>query len=583
MDKLARLRGEMRTRGVAAYLVPRADEHLGEYVPPEAERLAWLTGFTGSAGLAVVLPVRAALFVDGRYTIQAAAEVDAQAWELRHLIEQPAAKWLAKVLPKGALVGCDPMLFSANQLAKFEEAGISLARIGDNLVDAIWADRPRPLARAAVVHGLEYAGVEAAEKRAKIGAVLAAAGEDAAVLTDPASICWLLNIRGADVDFTPFLLAFAVVRASGEVTLIVDPAKISGDVRAWLGNQVAIRPRSELRACLAELSGLRVRVDQAASPAWFGDWLRESGATVMAGSDPCALPKACKNDVEQAGARSAHLIDAVAVCRFLHWLQAAHGETEISAAARLLSFRAEGAGFRGESFPAISAAGPHGSIVHYRVSDASNRTIGLGDVYLIDSGGQYACGTTDITRTVWIGDGAPPLSVRADYTRVLQGHLALGSIQFPEGVAGPHLDALARAPLWRAGLDYDHGTGHGVGSYLSVHEGPAGISRAAKPVPLAAGMVLSNEPGFYPGDYGIRIENLVLVRKIEGTARKFLGFETLTLAPYDRRLIEVAMLSRDEIALVDVYHARVLAEVGERVPVDVDEFLKEACRPLLIA
>jgi len=335
-----------------------------------------------------------------------------------------------------------------------------------------------------------------------------------------------------------------------------------------------------LRSTLLGLTHHRVRVDGAGSPAWFGDFLRENDATVISGSDPCALLKACKNEVEQAGARAAHRIDAVAVCRFLHWLHRAQGETELSAATQLWSFRSEGEGFQGDSFATISAAGPHGSIVHYRVTEQSDRAITPGDVYLVDSGGQYLAGTTDITRTLWIGDDQPPDSVRTDYTRVLQGHLALGAIQFPEGVAGSHLDALARAPLWRAGLDYDHGTGHGVGSYLSVHEGPAGISRAARPVPLAPGMILSNEPGYYPGEYGIRIENLVMVQKIEGNSRKFLGFETLTLVPYDRRLIDTAMLSADEIALVDEYHARVLAEIGDSLPNDVREFVADACRPL---
>ncbi len=579
MMKLEQLRAEMRARGVAAYLVPRSDEHLGEYVPPEAERLAWISGFTGSAGLAVVLLDRAALFVDGRYTIQAAEEVNGEDWELLHLIETPAAKWLAGALTQGGVVGCDPMLFSADQLARFEAAGLQLSRLAENLVDVVWHDRPAPVIRPARLHGLEYAGVSAAAKRAQIAAILRDAGEDAAILTDPASICWLLNIRGADVDFTPFVLAFAVVRDTGAVTLIVEPAKISSEVRAALGDEVTIVPRGDLRECLAGLAGMCVRVDAAGSPAWFGEVLREIGAEVAAGSDPCALPKACKNEVEQAGARAAHLIDAVAMCKFLHWIAGAAGESEISAAARLREFRAEGEGFVGESFATISAAGPHGSIVHYRVSEAGNRAIMPGDVYLLDSGGQYFSGTTDITRTIWIGDAEPPLQVRQDYTRVLQGHLALGSIQFPEGLAGGFLDVLARAPLWRVGLDYDHGTGHGVGSFLSVHEGPMGISRAAKPVPLQAGMIISNEPGFYPGDYGIRIENLVMVRKVEGYARKFLGFETLTLVPYDRRLIDVAMLSADEVALVDAYHRRVLDKVG--VTGEARAWLEGACAGLI--
>lgn len=579
-NKLSLLRDQMRARGLAAYLVPRADEHLGEYVPPSAERLAWLTGFTGSAGLAVVMEERAALFVDGRYTLQAAEETDAAIWEQHHLIEHPPAKVLAEVLPEGAVVGCDPMLFSADALRKYEEAGLKLARLDQNLVDAVWTGRPAPPMDEAIIQPLRYAGLSSSEKRQEIAEALTAAKEDAAILTDPASICWLLNIRGRDVGFTPIALAFALVHADASVEVFAEPAKFPADVRTWLGNQVSVHARGEMRPILASLAGRKVRVDPAASPAWFADYLTESGAHVSAAPDPCALPKACKNETEQTGARAAHLFDAIALAKFLHWLSTTPGQTELSAAAKLVAFRAESPDFQGESFPAISAAGPHGSIVHYRVSETSDRAIEPGDVYLIDSGGQYLSGTTDVTRTLWIGDAPPPDEVRADYTRVLQGHLALGSIQFPEGLAGPFLDTLARAPLWRAGLDYDHGTGHGVGSYLSVHEGPAGISRAAKPIPLAAGMILSNEPGYYPGPYGIRIENLVLVRPVETPRRKFLGFETLTLAPYDRRLIDTDMLSAAEIALVDAYHARVYQEVSPHLQDKTRIFLEEVCGKL---
>lgn len=577
---IANLRQLLQQHQIGAYLVPRADEHLGEYVPPEAERLAFISGFTGSAGLAVILPDQAVLFIDGRYTLQAGHETDSAIWQRQHLIENPAPAWLKQQRPDGVRVGYDPMLFSADQIKRFADAGHVTVPIEPNLVDLVWPQRPEPVIRAAQIHDLRYAGIASDAKRNQIASALRAAGEDAAVLTDPASICWLFNIRGTDLDFTPFLLAFALIHADGTADLIVEPAKITPEVASWLGDRVRIVPRAALRATLEAMAGKTIRVDPAGSPSWFGDVLRGAGATVVAGSDPCALPKATKNDAEQQGARHAHQVDAVAVTRFLHWLSDAQGETELSAAARLRSFRAEGDGFRDESFPAISGAGPHGAIVHYRVTPKSDRAILPGDVYLIDSGGQYPSGTTDITRTVWIGPDQPSATIRHHYTLVLQGHLSLGHIQFPEGLSGGFLDSLARAPLWRAGLDYDHGTGHGVGSYLSVHEGPAGISRAARPVPLAPGMVISNEPGFYPGDYGIRIENLVLVLPVEAVGRKFLGFETLTLVPYDRRLIDREQLSAQERRWVDDYHARVLTEIGPLVPSDTLAWLRAACAPL---
>ena len=578
--KLPSLRTLMAQSGLDACLIPRSDEHLGEYVPPEAERLAWLTGFTGSAGLAVVLADRAALFVDGRYTLQARDEVDPADWELLHLIETPPPAWLAGVLPPGAKVGADPLLFSADQLARYEAKGLTLVRLPENPVDAIWAGRPTPAIRPAFAHDLRHAGESSATRRARIAAALREAGEDAAILTDPASVCWLLNIRGADVDFTPFLLAFAILRADGRVALICDPAKIPVALAAELGEEVEILPRASLAAALARLAEKRVRVDQSGSPAWFSEELTRIGAKVTAGADPCALPKACKNPIEQDGARYAHRLDAVAMIRFLHWLSRTPGQTELSAAAKLREFRLASPECVGESFATIAAAGPHGAIVHYRVSEATNRPIADGDVFLLDSGGQYPAGTTDITRTLWIGPSAPPAQLRQDYTRVLQGHLALGAIRFPEGLSGGFLDALARAPLWKAGLDYDHGTGHGVGSFLSVHEGPMGISRAARPVPLAPGMILSNEPGYYPGEYGIRIENLVLVQKIEGPARPFLGFETLTLVPYARALIDEAMLSGEERALINAYHARVLSEIGPWLAGEDLGWLEKACAGL---
>ncbi len=584
--RLAALRARFDAIGVDGLLVPRADAFLGEYVPASAERLAWLTGFTGSAGLALVLKDRAFLFIDGRYTTQARQEVDAGLWEFRHLIDQPPASVLKAEAP-AARIGYDPWLHPESALDRLAQAGVTLVPLAANPLDAIWTDRPAAPAAPAIPHPIAFAGEEAAAKRAQAAASLRAAGQGAAVLADAHSVAWLLNIRGSDLAHTPLALAVAILDATGAVDLFLDPARADAPLRAHLGNAVALHPPASLRDHLAGLAGRRVRLDPDVTPAWFGQALREAGATPEAGEDPCRLPRARKNAVEQDGARAAHRRDAVALARFLAWFQAAApqgGLTEMSAAARLLALRAEGAHFVAESFPAISGAGEHGAIIHYRATPATDRAIRPDEAYLIDSGAQYRDGTTDVTRTLWTGPGDPPAELCERYTRVLQGHLALSALRFPEGIAGPHLDALARRPLWLAGLDYDHGTGHGVGSFLSVHEGPAGISRAAKPVPLAPGMVLSNEPGFYlPGAYGIRIENLLLVQpapSLTGQVKPFLRFETLTLAPYDRRLLALPLLAPAERAQVDAYHARVLAEIGPLLDNGDRAWLAAACAPL---
>lgn len=584
--RLTELRAELARQGLQGFIVPRADEHLGEYVPPGAERLAWLTGFTGSAGLAVVLPARAAVFTDGRYILQVAEETDAALWERRHITDDPPTAWLASHAPPGARIGYDPMLISEDGLAGYREAGLDMVPVAANPIDALWTDRPPPPLAPALPHPLDYAGRSSAEKREDIAASLRAAKQDAAVITDPASIAWLLNIRGSDVPFTPFALGFALLHADARADLFMAAEKLPAATRAWLGNGVAVHDRAALAGALAALAGRRVRVDRARSPVWFAETLRAAGARVAAGADPCLLPKACKNPVEQAGARAAHARDAVALCRFLHWLAEAAPtgrETELSAAARLLALRAEAPEFRGESFPAISGAGEHGAIIHYRVTAATDRPIRPDEVYLIDSGAQYPDGTTDVTRTIWTGPADPPDDIRERYTRVLKGHIAIATLRFPQGVGGPHLDAFARRALWDVGLDYDHGTGHGVGSFLSVHEGPAGLSRNAPSIALASGMILSDEPGFYlSGAYGIRIENLLMVQPAElaGAAKPFLCFETLTLAPFDRRLIAPALLLPHETAWVDSYHARVLAEVAPHLDGSARDWLALACAPL---
>ncbi|WP_428487164.1 aminopeptidase P family protein [Rhodopila sp.] len=586
ISRLTALRQELIRRNLNGFIVPRSDEHLGEYVPASAERLAWLTGFTGSAGLAAVLPGSAAVFTDGRYVLQLMEQTDADLWQRLHIIEQPPPAWLAEQAPAGGRIGYDPLLLSEEGLARYTEVGLTMVPVETNPVDAVWSDRPAAPAATVIPHPLNYAGRSAEDKRNDMAGALSATKQDAAVLTDPASIAWLLNIRGGDVPFTPFALGFALLHADGATELFINPAKLPPETRAWLSNAVSVADRAALAPALDRLAGKTVRVDAAGSPVWFMQRLRAAGATVVAATDPCLLPKACKNEIEQQGARDAHARDAVAVCRFLHWLSTATPtgqETEMSAAAALLSFRAQVDGFRGESFPAISGAGEHGAIIHYRVTEASNRAIKPNEVYLIDSGAQYPDGTTDITRTVWTGQADPPAELRARVTRVMRGHIAIATAVFPQGVGGAHLDAMARRALWQVGLDYDHGTGHGVGSYLSVHEGPVSISRLARPVSIAAGMILSNEPGFYlPDHYGIRLENLLLVRPVDLAAanKPFLGFETLTLAPFDRRLLDPVLMNTEELDWLNAYHARVVDVVGPRLSAMERGWLTAACAPI---
>jgi Xaa-Pro aminopeptidase len=582
-ERLTALRGEIRRLGVDAVIVPRADEHLGEYVAARAERLPWLSGFTGSAGVAAVTLNRAAVFSDGRYVLQLAAETDPAWWERLHVVHEPPAAWLAATGAKR--IGYDPWLIAEDGLKPYAEAGLTMVALDGNPVDAIWKDQPAAPLAPALPHPLTLAGRSAADKRADLAAALRKAGDDAAVITDPASLAWLFNIRGADVPFVPVPQGFALIDSTGQCTLFMASEKLPAETRAWLGNAVSLAEPSALRAHLQQWRGKRVRVDPAAQPAWFAQSLRAAGAEVQAGMDPCILPKACKNVVEQQGSRNAHLRDAAAVARFLRWFDEARDESdsEMSAASRLLAYRQEMEGFRGESFPAISGAGEHGAVIHYRVSAESNRLIRTNEAYLIDSGAQYQDGTTDITRTLWTGPGLPPDVLRDRYTRVLQGHIAIDRLVFPAGVQGSHLDSFARAALWQAGLDFDHGTGHGVGSYLSVHEGPVSLSRTARPVALMPGMILSNEPGFYaPGAFGIRLENLLLVREMAfaGASKPFLGFETLSWAPFDRRLIAVEMLTAAERDWIDSYHGRVLALVSPLVEGETRAWLERACARL---
>ena len=595
--RVARLRRWMRTQSprLAGVLVPRADEHQGEYVAPYAERLKWLTGFSGSAGLAIVLARRAALFVDGRYTLQAREEVDTDLFEILQVPKEKPSRWLGEALGKagkGARIGFDPWLHSLAEIerlaAVLQSRGVRLVPLARNPVDAIRAGRPPPPLNPVEPHPLRYAGRKAADKIADIARGLAEAGEQAAILSLPDSIAWLLNMRGSDIPHTPVAPCFAIVHADSRrpVDLFIDRRKLDEAARAHLEGIARIHPRRALAGAVRALgrAGARVRLDPHRTPWWFARRLRRWGGEISRGEDPCLLPKAIKNRAEIEGARAAHIRDGVAMARFLAWLdvEAPKGRVdEIAAARRLEALRRESGCLREISFDTISGAGHHGAIVHYRVTTRTNRKLGRGTLYLVDSGAQYPDGTTDVTRTVAIG--RPTAEMRSRYTLVLKGHIAIATARFPEGTRGADLDGFARRALWEAGLDYDHGTGHGVGSYLSVHEGPQAISKRGT-AELKPGMILSNEPGYYKeGAYGIRIENLVLVTEpapMRGGERPVMGFETLTLVPFDRRLIRAEMLSAAERAWVDAYHARVRKAIASRLSGKARAWLEAATRPL---
>ncbi|GBQ68467.1 Xaa-Pro aminopeptidase [Ameyamaea chiangmaiensis NBRC 103196] len=580
--RLPRLRTALADTGLDGFVLPRADEFLGEYVPACSERLAWLTGFTGSAGLAVVLRDRAAVFSDGRYITQLEQQLDPSLWEALHMTRTPPADWIAEHA-KGGRIGYDPRLMSAASLAPFEARGIELVAVKANPVDPLWNDRPAAPHGPALRHPLDHAGEASADKRARIAQALRAAGDDGAILGDPASVAWLLNIRGTDVPYTPLLLAFAAIDADAGVDLFVDPGRLDAETNAWLGD-VRLHAPEDLPNWLSRQTGRTVRVDPSATSVWFAQRLEAHGARVRHDSDPCLLPKARKNAVEIDGARSAHRKDAVAVCRFLAWVSRhGRGVGEAALADRLDAFRRDEPTYRGESFAAISGTGPNGAIIHYRARAGRDRVMAADEIYLIDSGGQYPEGTTDITRSIWTGPGVPPEGLREVYTRVLKGNLALGAATFPTGTTGHRLDTLARHSLWEAGLDYDHGTGHGIGSYLSVHEGPCNISASPRPVPLEPGMIISNEPGFYrPGAFGMRLETLLLVTPSDAgqDGRSFLRFETLTHVPWDRALIDVTLLTQNECHALNIYHAAVAELVLPFLNDEEKQWIMDACSPL---
>ena len=583
--RLAALRGAMHAAGVDAFLVPRADRFQGEYVAACDERLAWLTGFTGSAGFAAILADRAGVFVDGRYRVQVRAQSDMAVFQPVDWPETALEDWLIDAMPQGGVLGYDPWLHSAAEIARLDKA-LAPRQIGlqpvDNLVDAIWTDRPAPPMAPATAWPVSFAGRSADEKLGQIAEILAKAGDDAALITQPDSLCWLLNLRGGDVSHTPLLHAMGIMRRDGRLDLFVAAEKLAA---VALPQAVTPHPPEALAQMLAAQTG-QIRIDPLSAPQAAKAILAASPATITEASDPCLLPKACKHPAEIAATTAAHLRDGAAMARFLCWFdqEAPKGQlTEIDCVRALEGFRRDTGALAEISFDTIAGAGANGAIVHYRVTEDSNAPVTPGSLFLIDSGGQYADGTTDITRTLAVGDTAPD-EARAAFTQVLQGMIAIHRARFPKGVAGAHLDALARAPLWAAGRDFDHGTGHGVGVYLGVHEGPQRISRVST-IALEPGMILSNEPGYYrEGAFGIRIENLIVVTPAPtlpgGDARAMLCFETLTWAPIDRRLVVAKMLAPWERDWLNSYHAGVLAKIGPALDQTTREWLSRACAPI---
>ena len=582
------LRKELRSRQLDGFVVPRADEHQGEYVGPHAERLAWLTGFTGSAGTAVVLQDKAAIFVDGRYTVQAEEQTDGSVYERCHLMEEPVTKWLPKQLKPGHRFAYDPWLHTVNgaqQLKKAcAKADAELVAVESNPIDAVWSDQPARPNAPVYAHPTQFAGQSGTEKAKVLSDALNTAGADAAVLTTPESIAWAFNLRGSDVPHTPVCLAFAILLQKGPGRIYIDKARLEEDLLRQLDGLAEIRTPEAFETDLGGFSGQKVLID----PAWCAmavrTALKAGGAEIVTGADPCLLPKAVKNPVEQEGARVAHVRDGAAMVKFLHWLEkeAPSGTvSEIDAAKKLEALRADTGVLKEISFDSISGAGEHAALPHYRVSEDSNLKLKPGTLYLIDSGAQYQDGTTDITRTVAVG--SPTDEMKDRYTRVLKGHIAVATARFPKGTNGAQLDTLARLALWEAGLDFDHGTGHGVGSFLSVHEGPQRIAKTGS-VALEPGMIISNEPGYYKqGAFGIRIENLVIVSetpKAPGEEREMYAFETITFCPIDTSVIELSLLTDAELDWLNAYHAEVRTKLSTGLDGADLEWMVKATQPL---
>jgi len=593
--RLAALRQELKRRGLDGFIVPISDEHMSEYVGAYAQRLQWLTGFGGSAGSAVVMQDKAAIFVDGRYTVQVRDQVDEKLFEYRSVPKDTIGGWIGEQAQQGARIGYDPWLHSrqwAQATAKAAaKAGAELVAVDSNPIDAVWQDQPEPSPAAAIVQDNALAGRSSSEKRAEIADWLKREGHDAAVISALDSVAWLLNIRGADVSHTPVALSYVIAHADGTAELFIASEKVTPELAQHLGNAVSVRERSSFASALGAMKGKSVAVDPNYGVDAIAQLLEAGGATVSFERDPTILPRAIKNPVEQQGQRDAQSRDGAAVARFLRWIEetAPSGEVdELAAAAKLREFREELGNLRDLSFDTISAAGPHAALPHYKVDEDSNIPIPPSSIYLVDSGGQYPAGTTDITRTVWVGPGEPTAEMKDRYTRVLKGHIQIARAVFPQGTSGGQLDGFARQYLWEAGVDYAHGTGHGVGSFLSVHEGPQRIAKpsggqAGTEQELFAGMILSNEPGYYKqGHFGIRIENLVLVerRTIEGAEGDYLGFETLTFVPIDRTLVEKDLLTESEIAWWNDYHAQVRAILAPQLEGEDLAWLERHCAPL---
>ena len=585
------LRAEIKKQNLDGFVIPHDDEYQNEYIPEYAERLMWPTGFSGSAGAAIVMMDQAVMFTDGRYTLQVRQQVDGDFFSYEDLVESPPDHWLAENVAAGARIGYDPMLHTLSGVKRLraaeKKAGFTLVAVSENPVDIAWKDQPPVPMTLVKPHDIKFAGKASAEKRRDIAAAVKNAGADAALITAPPSIAWLFNIRGSDVDRTPLPLSRALLNKDGSATLFLAPEKIDNQLPAFLGDDVDIRAETDVNGALEKLGagGAKIAVDPALAPAKYVEILRAAGGKVVELTDPCALPRATKNDIELDGARSAHVRDGVAVTRFLHWIEteAQGGDVdEITAAKKLEELRAHSNDLRDISFDTISGAGANGAICHYKVSTATNAKLDRNTLYLVDSGGQYPDGTTDITRTTPIGSATDEMRDR--FTRVLKGHIGLATMKFPAGTTGHQLDAMARKPLWDAGLDYDHGTGHGVGSFLGVHEGPQRIAKAPNAQALMPGMILSNEPGFYKAEeFGIRIENLIIVTQpqaVPGGEREMMSFETITLAPINLTLVAPELLTENERNWLNDYHARVREKLAPLIPADIRDWFENATRPI---
>ena len=585
------LRDAMHAQDLDGFVVPHDDEYQNEYIPDYAERLMWATGFSGSAGAAIIFIDKAIIFTDGRYTLQVRQQADADFFDYVDLFETPPHAWLAQNATSGQRIGYDPMLHTPNSVAQLRRAadkqGFELIAVQENPIDTAWTDQPARPSNKAFAHDISYAGVSSQNKRNDIATALQSAGADSVLLTAPPSIAWVFNIRGGDVSRTPLPLSRAIVNADGTATLFIAPEKIDNALPTFLGDDVDIRGEADLNTFLSALGnkGKKIAVDNALTPSAYVDLLQGAGATIVALTDPCTLPRAAKNQVEIEGTRNAHVRDGAAVTQFLHWIDknAQDGSVdEIMAASKLEEFRRKDGDLRDISFDTISGAGPNGSLPHYRVSEESARKLEPGSLYLVDSGGQYPDGTTDITRTMPIGE--PTDEMRNRFTLVLKGHIALACMRFPAGTTGHQLDAFARAPLWNAGLDYDHGTGHGVGSFLGVHEGPQRIAKAPNNQALLPGMILSNEPGFYKSqEFGIRIENLIVVSQptpITGGEREMMTFETITFAPINLDLVDPSILTESERDWLNAYHTEVRSKLSPLLPADISDWFQHATRSI---